>query len=279
MYIREWLNRARIDYFSMFIKAWIPFNSWYMEHYYDESMHRTSDRLIIDYLCNNDNHFRARIMSLLQNRDADSLSFQQNMANVQKSLLGHPMPSIERQVTLDTVYLEQLFTTDIVKIGKYRIYDIKCSYMRSQPRGTKRIKCEVIHRKSNHTKYLIEQLEWNKIEFETIDEYRDIQNDLLQRAIVDVYEQINPKYPTKITHSPILKGGEEITPRHSIKIGEEDSIYVTDDKALVAAVIINLLYELRCKLLHGEIDPIDSYLPIYRYAYEMQMILNKELLS
>ncbi len=277
MYIREWLNIAQIDYFSMFIKAWIPFNAWYMAHYYDESQHRTSDRTIIDHICKTDNHYRARIMSLLQNGDAESLSFQQKLANIQKKLLEHPMPSIEKQLTLDTVYMEQIYTTDIVKIGRYRIYDIKCSYTRSLPRGSKRIKCEVIRRSSNHTKYLIEQSEWSKTEFETINEYRDIHNDLLRNAIIDVYEQINPQYPTKITCSLIRRGDEEIVPRNSIRMGEKDSIYITNNIELVATVVINLLYELRCKLFHGEVDPLEVYQPIYQYAYEIQMMLNKEI--
>lgn len=279
MYIRKWIERAQIDYFSMFTNAWIPFNAWYMEHYADESLNRTSDRKIIDYLCKNENHITARIISLLRNRDSESMLFRQYMANIQKELLSHPMPSVTNQLTLDTVNLEQYYTTDISKLGRYRIYDIKCSYTRSQPKGTKRIKCEAIIRKTSHTKYLVEQLEWNRAEFVTISDYTAIPSEMLRQAIIDVYDQINPKYPTKITKLPIIKGAIVKAPMKSIKLGEIDTIYVDNDTNKVAATLLNLLYELRCKLLHGEIDPIESYQPIYRYAYEIQMMLNKELLS
>lgn len=31
--INRWIEQAEIDYIGHFIKAWIPFNTWYNNHY------------------------------------------------------------------------------------------------------------------------------------------------------------------------------------------------------------------------------------------------------
>ncbi len=38
-----------------------------------------------------------------------------------------------------------------------------------------------------------------------------------------------------------------------------------------------MLYELRCKLFHGELDPTEANQDIYKYAYNIQNLLIKEL--
>ena len=32
--IKQWLEQSDVDYFTHFVKAWIPFNAWY-RHAYD----------------------------------------------------------------------------------------------------------------------------------------------------------------------------------------------------------------------------------------------------
>ena len=54
IYIDKWLDKAKIDYFQMFIQAWIPFNAWYMREFYDESTGRKSDSDIMYYIGHND---------------------------------------------------------------------------------------------------------------------------------------------------------------------------------------------------------------------------------
>lgn len=278
VYIRQWTERAKIDYFTMFIQAWIPYNAWYMNQFYDESIKRTSDKDIIYYIGHNDNTFRARIISLLTNTDADSVRFRNLLANLQGELLAHPLPSGDNPLTLDTICITPQ-SGDIVVNGAYLVYDIKCSYFRqSMAKGSKRIKIEAINRKTSVTKYMIEQHEWDIRIFPTITEYINISNATLKHRIMELYKKLNPRYPTPITLLPITEAGIERAPKFSITIGSNNPIYVTDNTALVAEVIIHLLYELRCKLFHGEIKPLEAYQNIYRYAYEIQNMLNPELI-
>ena len=276
IYIDKWLDKAKIDYFQMFIQAWIPFNAWYMREFYDEGVGRKSDSDIMYYIGHNDNHYRARIVALLQNSDPDSVAFRQTIAKLQYELISHPMPSAECQLTLDTICISPQ-GGNISEVGQFGTYDIKCEYNRSLPRTSRRIKCEVINRRTSHTKYVIEQFEWNLTEFQNIREFVNIPNDNLKQKIVDVYKQVNPRKPTQITKSPIISGGLTRAPRNSISLHHDPPLYVTDNVNIVAEVIVHLMYELRCKLFHGELDPLEVYQQIYRYAYEIQMMLNKEI--
>lgn len=274
--IDKWLEKAKVDYFHMFIQAWIPFNAWYMREFYDESAGRKSDSDIMYYIGHYDNHYRARIVSLLQNDDIDSITFRHTLAKLQYELISHPVPSAENKLTLDTICISPQ-SGNISDMGQSGIYDIKCEFNRTLPRTSRRIKCEVINRRTTHTKYVIEQFEWNLTEFQNIREFVSISNDNLKRKIVDVYRQINPRKPTPITKSPIISGGVTQAPKNSILLSKQASLYVTDSVNTVAEVIVHLMYELRCKLFHGELDPLEVYQPIYQYAYEIQMMLNKEI--
>jgi hypothetical protein len=31
--IKQWLEKSEVDYFTQFVKAWIPFNAWYRREY------------------------------------------------------------------------------------------------------------------------------------------------------------------------------------------------------------------------------------------------------
>ena len=50
--ISKWIDKSEPDFYTLFIKAWIPYNSWYMCNFYDEDAtpKRTSDIDIINYM-------------------------------------------------------------------------------------------------------------------------------------------------------------------------------------------------------------------------------------
>jgi hypothetical protein len=65
--VPRWLSLAdlKIDYYTQFIKAWIPFNAWYMVSFYDDTVLK-NDRKILEHIKNNTNPFRDRIINLLR---------------------------------------------------------------------------------------------------------------------------------------------------------------------------------------------------------------------
>lgn len=66
-------------------------------------------------------------------------------------------------------------------------------------------------------------------------------------------------------------------PAHSIVIDERTPLYLSDDINLDAQAIIQLIYQLRCIIFHGELEPTLANMPIYEHLYHVQKILIKEL--
>lgn len=58
--LRQWRDSAQIDWFSQFIKAWIPFNAWMTDTYGD-----LTDKELLDHVKGSSNVVRNRIVPML----------------------------------------------------------------------------------------------------------------------------------------------------------------------------------------------------------------------
>jgi len=76
-HISKWIEKSEPDFYTMFIKSWIPYNAWYMHNFYSEDDKRTSDKSIIRFIGTAPNLYKNRIISLLQGTDNDSLRFKE----------------------------------------------------------------------------------------------------------------------------------------------------------------------------------------------------------
>ena len=74
----KWKSLSEIDYYSLFIKIWFAFNSWYKGHY----PQCTNDRECIKELKNNAdtrNSFYSQFKKLFNGTDREALNFQDNL--------------------------------------------------------------------------------------------------------------------------------------------------------------------------------------------------------
>ena len=78
-HIKNWIDKSDPDYYIMFIKAWIPYNAWYMHNFYNEDERRINDKSIIRYIQNNPNKYKDKIISLINGNDDDSKQFKQRI--------------------------------------------------------------------------------------------------------------------------------------------------------------------------------------------------------
>ena len=76
---------------------------------------------------------------------------------------------------------------------------------------------------------------------------------------------------------PDRRRGKYVEPQHSICIDTNKNLYFTDNLEDVSKSIIQILYELRCKLFHGEIEPSDTNLGVFEQAFYIQRVLIKAL--
>lgn len=265
--ISKWIEKSElvIDYYTMFIKVWIPFNAWYMHNFYDEDERRTSDRSIIDHIKDNDNSYKDEIKNLLSVDNENGKVFRDYLNKLHIELTNNPIPNYENRIGFDYMVLSRNTNTeDSFSKGHY---SYKCKFNNQQPRETNRFICEVLKKRNQQTLHRIELREWNMRDLESDSVFANIESDEIKENIKICFEKINPKKPTKII--------VETNIRHTIKISE--SLHFENDKELVTKVIIELIYGLRCKLFHGEIEPKKAYEKIYEYAYHIQRILIQTL--
>lgn len=276
--VPRWLSIAelKIDYYTQFIKSWIPFNAWYMVSYYDETLNRKSDRDIIDYIKNNSNPFRARIINLLNGNDNVSNQFKFFLGQLHLQLEGHTVPDDDNKLTFTAINITRNSNTNHSIPFRNLIY--KTTYNVTAPRGTNRIKCEIFDtRRGNANIYLDEFSDWSMNEFLNRPNYITLATERKEKLRL-CFEEINPKKPENIIVKPVRDRLDNFqAPSRSITIDKDTNVYFIDDVQLVSKVIIEMLYKLRCILFHGEINPTETNQGIYEHAYNIQKILIQEL--
>ncbi len=146
------------------------------------------------------------------------------------------------------------------------------------PKTQKRWFCEVQRKSNNQTLHRVELHEWSLDALNNDADFVALPDNEMRNQIRDAFLNINPKKPIIIIVPPKRKrNGTHTNPDNSITIDEIKHLYFTNDHDLVSKVIVQLIYELRCKLFHGELDPTEANLGIYENAYKIQKILIKEL--
>ena len=85
-YRKEWMAKAKIDYFAPFVNLWLSCNAWYMDHY-SELDHR--DRIHIDKVKTDNsarNHLYKRFKTLMESASRDGEIFRMNLEQFHFSL-------------------------------------------------------------------------------------------------------------------------------------------------------------------------------------------------
>jgi len=85
--IQQWLNQSDIDFFTHFVKAWIPFNAWYRQAY---DTLRT-EREILDEVKSDGNRIRSRFIAKLEGSDPESEEIRNHIASLHRRLSADPV--------------------------------------------------------------------------------------------------------------------------------------------------------------------------------------------
>lgn len=251
--VERWIEKSGIDYYICFIKAWIPFNAWFMKEYFDEDANIVTDRKILDKIKEEPNQFKSKIVSLISSSGEESDDFKMHLFHLHKSLLSHPL-SNGHSLSFDNICISlnsnKEFTTSFGKKTYKGVYDEK------KKRTENRFSVECM-KKDGKT---ITKIDLPNCIEETLTTHPEFSkcSEKDQEYLKKCLEEIFPKKPVSIIgHNP------------KKRIHIFGDLYFVNDKNLIAKAIIAMFYELRCKLFHGELDPTDSNSSTYRHAYHM----------
>ena len=274
IFLQNWLESSQPNYCLMFIHAWIPFNAWFRDEFYDANA-RNGDRELIDRLKTQPNKIKNRIAALLLGQDEDALLFKSLLSKLNAELNAHAIHQNGRRIGLNTTCIADN-ANNSMSISSHG-YDYKCVYNVRAPRGTNRVRCEVISRRTGVTKYLVEILEWSLEDFHANPDFQRME-EKHRVKLEECFMLINPKKPEEIVKSVAPNpNGSYTQPRHSLTIDAGKGLFVANDADKVSKVIIQLLYNLRCAIFHGEVEPTSTNMGVYEPAFHILNILNQEL--
>lgn len=271
MHLQKWIEHSYADYYTMFINAWIPFNAWYQDTYYDD-LCRT-DKQMIEKVKTQDNKYKNKLKNLLEGRGADSAVFRFHLAQLYKELNDHTIPNMANRLSFDTIWTEDTNLDSYT--FNHASYSYKISKITGAARGSKQYRIEIINRRTGVTKNMIELFKKDMNELESDADFISLSNETVKQKVRECLSGVLRHKPAGIVKNATRVGRK---PNHSIVIDAEIPFYLSDDIDLDAKAIIQLIYQLRCIIFHGDLEPSIANMPIYEHLYHIQKILIKELL-
>lgn len=272
IYLQNWITWSKPDFYSMFVKSWIPFNAWYMDGFYDEASGRKTDRSILDYIKDNPNKFRDKIVNLLNGAGDDVQKFYYHLDLLDNELESHTIMNRGKRVQFSNINLSS--NTISSKIIEYRTYKYKCELITAPSQSWK---CQIMKRSDSSTVCQFSLPKWDETDFLNHSDYLSLTSQTQKDKLLECFKMINPRPVAPLVLPTKVRSGMIVTPPRSICISDQRKRYFTNDTVLFAKCIIELLYSLRCIVFHGYVDPTGSNSGIYEHAFYIMNIITKEL--
>lgn len=253
---KDWIRKIDIDvdYFSAFIKSWIAFNSWYRSEYKERT-----DRDIIEKLKSENNHFKGYIETLLDanNNADDAVAFRNNLSFLQSALVSVPIFTQERGGVNQQISFSEIAINNPKTLSEG---DYRTTHYRVQ--RTKQFVKTLVHKKSNPAEIYF-SFEQEKYEETAL----DVHADFLRLGIEQqgqckaFYKEVCPY----VIESVLYKD-------------RDNNIKFVEERVKVSRGIIEVLYLLRCSLMHGEVTPDRNSAEVYKYAYNVLATILKRMI-
>ena len=251
----RWLALAEIDYLTQFVKAWIPFNAWYMNMY--PTLKR--DRVIINEIKSNSNVFRDRIISLLNGTNNESILFKGQIAKLHQYLESHYIPNADKRITFQSINVETNPVTSETLNFRRWIYKVELTHT-----GNAININSLVTNSLGITQYTYNQ---TKFDIENLTSHLNTSSGLnknQKNCLVETYQKIDPKKPTNLISQN----------RQGIEAGD---ILLIDDSDKIVKGLIEIIYRLRNILFHGELIPNNDNKKVYEPAYHILKTLIQSL--
>lgn len=260
--LRLWRDSARIDWFSQFIKAWIPFNAWMTDTYGD-----SRDSELLDNIKNGGNVVYNRIVPILTwrqaqasgmtgswqdtSQEADELRLQ--IAELHRLLQSCVVEGRKGRVSFETVDIG----FNAHKDEQLRKWSRDFRVRRDYP-GRSEVTLELSATNTN-TAFIYTQPKHNRRGLEDEPTFQALK--AAQRTtFLAMHEAVAPR---KIMNVLAPHGSQDV-----LQIGDTDFI---QDPSKVFSALVDVIYNLRNALFHGSITPNEQHNEIYEPAYHIAM--------
>lgn len=247
--LKQWLDLADIDYFTCYVKAWIPFNAWYRHEY--EAL--AQERDILNEVKRDGNRIRARFIAKIDGGDAEAEELRNYIAALHRRLSNDPLQDRrKRKVSFEQV----LIGPNPSRIGERKVGH--WIYKVERITNSKQVIATITSSRGNVHSTITQTNGWDVEEFELMSAYLALNPD--DRAVLQQsYHAANPSVFKSLLVSPNPTGG----------ILMMDGYHFTSDKEALFAGLIEVLYSMRNLLFHGEVVPDPQTNRTYEPAYHI----------
>ena len=243
--VQEWIKLIEVDWLGQYAKTWIAFNAWYRQRF-----GQGQDRLIIQKI-KSDEDICSAIENFFMDTGTESKAFQSNVAELQSLLARTGIESGDRKISFEVII----------------------DYKHARP-----IK-ETVRKTTYEIKIDIQELERN-VDVNSLDTNIFHGTIRLKDESLDPDEKWFKSVLAQTQHSlsnaeqeTLLVFLKESSPIHNLLTGtiddciEIEGFRFVNNQNLIARALIEILYQLRNSLFHGEITPTRQIQETYEPAY------------
>ena len=108
------------------------------------------------------------------------------------------------------------------------------------------------------------------------DAFIALPTDNMKEGVKTALNEMSPNKTDNLVKDE-LYSSSGVAPADSFVIGDSERVCLVNNTELIAKAVIQILYDLRCKLFHGEIAPTSEFKGIYKHAFFVQKMLIKNL--
>ena len=270
IHIKNWVERSEEDFYKLFVSAWIPFNAWY----HKEIVPRCSskrDRDNINYIAQNANTYKNKILAYLNGIDRESLRFQQELVDLHRALLLHAIPDTTEPITFKTTTI-----FDAPALIQKDYYQSHYKIERTPHGGGYNYEVLLEDKNTHAVKYRNRFTACEEGVLAADPNFMRL-SEAIRNKLKEEFLSVGINAPRNIILDPIVTADGNRKPLHSIELGDYDKQYFIDDRDKIAQVLIQLIYKLRNQIFHGSLDPTEANMVVYQHAYHIQRMLIKEL--
>ena len=236
--VQEWIKLIEVDWLGQYIKTWIAFNAWYKNNL--SPADRFHDRPFIEDMKNDGGKICSKMENLLSGESSDQKSFQSNVANLCQSLSNKAITYKNKRISFHEAE----------------------DYQYAQR----------IDEKKNNVSYKIEIDVHNRTRIVTITNSNGVEilcETIASRNVLGADQLTCLSRAQRQTLDGFLK---KSTPIHNLLTSDSDPLEIgafkfINNTNLIARAIIEILYQLRNALFHGEIVPNSETQEVYQPAY------------
>jgi hypothetical protein len=245
----KWKALANIDYFTHFVKAWIPFNAWYRNSF----TALDSDAEIMQEIKTTHNRFKDKLVTLIEGNSEDNeiRIFKMHLSDLHYHLERYPIYNNGERVSFLNLVVER--NTKTIESMTYRTFVYK---VETDIANRKRISTSILDKNAAVRLMIVQTNGYSAAEIEANPDYQRLPPELKAKAKT-CYQSVNPRKPVCLLTTD---EGDFI---------DVGTYHFINDAELISKAVITVIYMLRNALFHGQIIPDKDTQKVYEPAYHV----------